>query len=318
MNVLSLFDGMSCGRIALERAGIQVDNYYSSEIKDYAIEVANTNYPQDKKNRLGDVTKNSLWDLPKIDLIIGGSPCQDFSGANKEREGVEGIKSRLFFSFIECLQRFKPKYFLLENVAMKEEHNDFISSLLGNMYPECVEQEELFRTGRLEPYIINSNLVSAQNRKRLYWTNIKGIIQPKNLGLKLNDFLVGGYSDRYKARTLLESDSRPLSTPIKMCHRYFNKGFTTLIFKSEEHCIALKKHFFANFKNKSAEEIDKLTDDIDLSIYDGVRYMTNEEREYCQTIPKGYTNGLTQNEAACVMGDGWTVDVIAHIFKNLT
>ena len=141
--------------------------------------------------------------------------------------------------------------------------------------------------------------------------------QPKDLKLELNDFLINGYSDRKKARTLLESDSRPLSTPIKMCHRYFNTGFTTLIFKSKEHFDELKEHFDKYFKGKSAKEIDSLSIGMDLSIYEGVRYMNNTEREYCQNIPKEYTDSLTQNEAACVLGDGWTCDVIAYILGGI-
>lgn len=300
MNVLSLFDGMSCGRIALERAGIPVNNYYSSEIKNYAIEVANKNYPQDKFNRLGDIIKIKASDLPKIDLLIGGSPCQDFSIANKERKGVEGTKSSLFFEYVRLLKECNPKYFLLENVRMKKVHQDFISSALG-----C------------EPIVINSEKLSPHLRYRLYWTNIPNIEQPNDLGLDLNDFLINGYSDRKKARTLLESDSRPLITPIKMCHRYFNKGFTTLIFKNKEHFDRIEEHFKKNFKGKSAKEIDYLINGMDLSIYEGVRYMNNREREYCQTVTQGYTDTLTQNEAACLLGDGWTVDVIAHIFKNI-
>jgi DNA (cytosine-5)-methyltransferase 3A len=183
---------------------------------------------------------------------------------------------------------------------MKKEHQDFISEVLG-----C------------EPIIINSELIAPHLRHRLYWTNIPNIKQPENLNLKLNDFLVNGYSDRLKARTLLESDSRPLTTPVKMCHRYFNTGFTTLVFKSKEHYTELKKHFDENFKGKSAKEIDLLSVDIDLKIYEGVRYMNNRERESCQTVPEGYTDELTQNEASCILGDGWTVDVIAHIFKNI-
>ena len=300
INVLSLFDGMSCGRIALERANVRVSNYFSSEIKEYAIEVANENYPQDRENRLGDITKIDGYSLPKIDLLIGGSPCQDFSGANKERLGVEGAKSGLFFEYVRLLKETKPRYFLLENVRMKKEHQDFISRILG-----C------------EPIVINSELLAPHLRHRLYWTNIPNVTQPGDLGLKLNDFLVNGYSDREKARTLLESDSRPLSTPIKMCHRYFNKGFTTLIFKSKEHYEELKEHFDFYFKGKSAKEIDALVPNMDLSVYEGVRYMNNREREACQTVPQGYTDSLSQNDAACLLGDGWTVDVIVHIFKNL-
>lgn len=300
MNVLSLFDGMSCGRIALDRAGVKVDNYYSSEIKPYAIKVANINYPQDKENRMGDITKIVDCLLPPIDLLIGGSPCQDFSGANKERLGTDGIKSKLFFEYVRLLKETNPKYFLLENVRMKKEHQDFVSSVIG-----C------------EPIVINSELVAPHLRHRLYWTNIPFLEMPKDKELKLNDFLIDGYSDRDKARTLLESDSRPLSTPIKMAHRYFNTGFTTLIFKDKKHYDDITEHFDINFKGKSAKEIDELSKDIDLSLYDGLRYMNNRERESCQTIPQGYTDSLTQNEAACILGDGWTVDVIAHILKGL-
>ena len=300
MNVLSLFDGISCGRIALERAGIEVDNYYSSEIKPYAIKVANINYPQDKENRMGDILKIVDCLLPPIDLLIGGSPCQDFSGANKERLGVDGIKSKLFFEYVRLLKETNPKYFLLENVRMKKEHQDFVSSIIG-----C------------EPIVINSELVAPHLRHRLYWTNIPFTKMPNDKGLKLNDVLINGYSDRDKARTLLESDSRPLSTPIKMAHRYFNTGFTTLIFKDKEHYKNIKKHFDKHFKGKSAKEIDNISKNMDLSLYDGLRYMNNRERESCQTIPQGYTDSLTQNEAACILGDGWTVDVIAHILKGL-
>jgi DNA-cytosine methyltransferase len=300
MNVLSLFDGMSCGRIALERAGIKVDKDYSSEIKEYAIKVANENYPQDKDYRLGDVTKIKANELSQIDLLIGGSPCQDFSGANKERLGIKGTKSGLFYEYVRLLNECKPKYFLLENVRMKKEHQDLISKEIG-----------------YEPIVINSELVSPHLRHRLYWTNIPNVKKIKNTELQLNNFLEKGYSDRKKARTLLESDSRPLSTPIKMAHRYFNTGFTTLIFKDKEHFNNIKIHFDLNFKGKSAKEIDVLIKSIDLSLYNGLRYMNNREREYCQTIPKGYTDSLTQNEAACLLGDGWTVEVIKYILKEM-
>lgn len=300
MNVLSLFDGMSCGRIALERAGIRVNNYYSSEIKDYAIKVADINYPQDKKNRLDDITKIDGYSLPKIDLLIGGSPCQDFSGANKERLGVNGIKSKLFFEYVRLLKETNPKYFLLENVRMKKEHQDFISEILG-----C------------EPIVINSELVAPHLRHRLYWTNIPVAEMPKDKGLKLNDFLIDGYCPRDKARTLLVSDSRPLKNPLKMVHRDFNTCFTTVIFKNKKHYEDIRYHFNKHFKGKKASEIDKLSKNMELSLYDGVRYMNNREREACQNIPGGYTDCLTQNEAACVLGDGWTVDVIAHILKGI-
>ena len=309
MNVLSLFDGMSCGRIALDRADIKVNNYYSSDIKDYAIKVANNNYPQDQKDRLGDITTIKGSNLPTIDLLLGGSPCQDLSGANKDRSGLDGIKSGLFYELLRLKNEIKPKYFLFENVRMKKEHQNIISKELG-----C------------EPIIINSSLYAPQLRHRLYWTNIPLINQTYS-NIDLNDILENGFSDRKKARCLLESDSRPLSTPIKMFHRYFTTGFTTLIFKSEKHYLDCADHYIKNFKGLKAQVqngqkfggIDqKILDfNIDLSVYEGVRYLTQQEREDCQTVPRGYTKGLTNNQVACILGDGWTIDVIAHIFQGL-
>lgn len=299
LTVLSLFDGMSCGRIALERASVDVEMYISSEVKPHAIRVANEHYPVDKFLRMGDVTKLKGSMLPPIDLLIGGSPCQDFSGANKVREGVNGVKSGLFYEYVRLLNECKPKYFLLENVRMKKEHQDIISAELG-----C------------EPVTINSEALSPQLRHRLYWTNIP-VLPVEDKGITLNDILENGYSDRNKARCLLESDSRPLTTPIKMVHRYFNTGFTTLIFKDKEHYDAIRTHFNTYFKGLSAKGIDYLSRSMDLSLYEGVRYMTNREREACQTVPPGYTDSLTRDESACLLGDGWTVDVIAHIFKGL-
>lgn len=297
MNILSLFDGISAGRVALERAGIKIDKYYASEIDKYAIQIAMKNYPD--TIQIGDVTKVKAENLPKIDMLIGGSPCQGFSFAGKQLN-FDDPRSALFFEFVRLLRECKPKYFLLENVKMKKEYQGVISSYLG-----------------VEPVEINSSLLSAQNRERLYWTNIPNITQPEDKNIMLNDVLEHGYSDRYKARTLLESDSRPLKTPIKMAHRYFNTGFTTLIFKTKEHYCEVKKHFDANFKGKSAIEIDSMSKEIDLSVYDGVRYMTKSEREKCQTMPEKYTEILSDNDASCVLGNGWTVDVIAHILRGI-
>jgi DNA-cytosine methyltransferase len=162
INVLSLFDGMSCGRIALEKLGVKVDNYYASEIDKYAIKVSEANYPD--IIRLGDVKEVTWLGLPKIDLLIAGSPCQGFSFAGKQL-AFDDPRSMLFFEFIRLLKDLQPKYFLLENVKMKKEYQDIISEYVG-----C------------EPIEINSSLVSAQNRKRLYWTNIPDIEQPKDEG----------------------------------------------------------------------------------------------------------------------------------------
>ncbi len=169
MNVLSLFDGMSCGRIALERLGIPVDNYYASEIDKYAIQVSQANYPD--IIQVGDVTELDTSTLPKIDLIMGGSPCQGFSFAGKQL-AFDDPRSALFFEFVRCVEELKPKYFLLENVRMKKEYLDVISEYMG-----------------VEPIMINSALVSAQNRVRYYWTNIPGIEQPEQRGIVLRDIL---------------------------------------------------------------------------------------------------------------------------------
>ncbi|MFA7287279.1 MAG: DNA (cytosine-5-)-methyltransferase [Melioribacteraceae bacterium] len=179
MNVLSVFDGMSCGQIALERTGIKVDNYYASEIDKYAIKVTQKNYPNTK--HIGSVVDVKVEDLPKIDLLIGGSPCQGFSFAGKQLN-FEDPRSKLFFEFVRLKNELNPKYFLLENVKMKKEYQDVISELLG-----------------VEPIMINSSLVSAQNRKRLYWTNIPDIDQPEDKWIFLKDIIEHGLVDRDKS-----------------------------------------------------------------------------------------------------------------------
>jgi hypothetical protein len=300
INVLSLFDGMSCGQIALEKAGIKLNSYYASEIKDDGIKVTQYNYQNTVQ--LGSVLEldiDKILDLGKIDLLIGGSPCQNLSGAmvKEHRNGLDGDKSKLFFEYYRVLQEAKPKYFLLENVgSMDKKDKDIITELLG-----------------VEPIRINSKLVSGQLRNRLYWTNVPNVTQPQDKNIKLNNILENGWSDRDKARCLLESDSRPLTTPLKMFHRYYSTGFTTLIFKSQQHYEDCVNHYDSNFKGMSAKEIDQ--SGINSDVYNGVRYLYQSELEQLQTVPKGYTSNLTRNEAAGLLGDGWTVDVISHILS---
>lgn len=276
--VLSLCDGISCGRLALERAGIKVKQYYASEIKDIAIQVTMDNYPD--TIQLGDVTKihyingileteNGKFNVGKIDIVMFGSPCQTFSIAMKtdKRIGLaDKEKSGLFLECHRILREVNPRYFLMENVArMKDSDRDIISQMMG-----------------VEPIRINSKLVSAQLRDRYYWTNIENVTQPKDKGVLLKDIITSGYVDRDKARALLVSDCRPLTTKEKMIHRY--KKFTTLIWEIEG-------------------------DD------NSVRYMNQIELERCQTVPEGYTKCLNRNDAANVLGDGWTVDIISHILS---
>lgn len=182
MNVLSLFDGISCGRLALERAGIKVDNYYASEIDKHAIKVTQHNYPD--TIQLGDVTKIDFNQFKgKIDLLIGGSPCTQLSVAGNG-QGLEGKESKLFYNYLDALKKIQPKYFLLENVKMKKVWEDIITDFMG-----------------VEPLKINSSLVSAQNRQRLYWTNIPNITQPEDKGILLKD-IVHEYADNLSKEDL--------------------------------------------------------------------------------------------------------------------
>ena len=179
MNVLSLFDGMSCGQIALDQLGIPVNNYYASEIDKYAIEISKKNYPN--TIYLGDVTKVKGEDLEKIDLLLGGSPCQGFSFAGKQLN-FDDPRSALFFEFVRLLKECNPKYFLLENVRMKKEYQDVITEHLG-----------------VEPIMINSALVSAQNRVRLYWTNISCETNIEDKSILLKDILDDSVVDSFPA-----------------------------------------------------------------------------------------------------------------------
>lgn len=189
MNILSLFDGISCGQIALNRAGVKYDNYFASEVDKHAIKITQHNYPN--TIQLGDIRNVFAKDLPKIDLIMGGSPCQGFSFAGKQLK-FDDTRSKLFFEFARFIKECNPKYFLLENVRMDKESENAISKIMG-----------------VNPIQINSALVSAQNRERLYWTNTglkpKGLFgemysdipQPKDKGILLKDILEDEVDEKY-------------------------------------------------------------------------------------------------------------------------
>ena len=314
IKVLSLFDGISIGKLALEELKI-ANEYYASEIKDIAIKVSKDNF--DDIIRLGDVKKvryengilyseNGKFDVGRIDLLIGGSPCQNFSVAMKPkyRLGLQGDKSSLFYEYLRLLNEIKPKYFFLENVAsMRKEERDNIDSMLNT-----------------KSIKINSKLVSGQLRNRLYWTNIEQKLDEiKDRNIKLQDLLEYGYTNREKSRCLTVSDSRPHATPVKMFHRYYGKGFTTLIFKDEKHYNDCKNHYDNNFKGFSAKDIDlKIkNENINLDVYNGVRYLNQLELERLQTVPNGYTKILNRNDSANVLGDGWTLEMIKCLFRGL-
>jgi DNA-cytosine methyltransferase len=217
MNVLSLFDGMSCGRIALDQLGIPVDKYYASEIDKYAIQVAQANYPD--TIHVGDICNLDPEDYKDIDLILAGSPCQGFSFAGKQL-AFDDPRSALFFEFIRLLKAIKPKYFLLENVRMKKEFLQVISEQVSECYPEI--------PFGIEPIFINSSLVSAQSRQRYYWTNIPGIQQPEDKGIVLRDILEDNYdSERDKSYCIDANYSKTGAKP----HHYKDKYRRQLVNK---------------------------------------------------------------------------------------
>jgi site-specific DNA-cytosine methylase len=276
MNVLSLFDGMSCGRIALDRLGIKVDNYYSSEIDKYAMQVSEANYPD--IIQIGDVTKINYDELPQIDLIMGGSPCQGFSFAGKQL-AFDDPRSALFFCFWRAVKHLKPKYFLLENVRMKKEYLDVISEYM-----------------RVEPIMINSALVSAQNRVRFYWTNIPGIEQPEQRGIVLRDILEDGFdSERDKSYCIDAGAFRG---------RYEDDG-----------TIKQKLELRQGGKTNSLTTVQKdnvVTKD---NVY--WRKLTPVECERLQTVPDNYTNHVSNTQRYKMLGNGWTIETITHILKNM-
>ena len=270
LNVLSLFDGMSCGQIALERAGIKVNNYFASEIDKYAIQVAKHNYPN--MQHIGDVTQVKANELPKIDLLIGGSPCQGFSFAGKQLN-FDDPRSKLFFEFVRLLKECKPKYFLLENVKMKKEYEDIITEYLG-----------------VKPILINSSLVSAQNRERLYWTNIQIQGLPDDKGLFLKDVIEIGTGKKLSEQTA----QRPRT--LRNYRSENQKAFCMLA---------------TMWKGSQSNGMTVIDDN-------GLRNITPLECERLQTVPDNYTNVVADTNRYTMLGNGWTVDVIAHIFGGLS
>lgn len=385
--VLSLFDGMSCGQLALQKLGIKVKQYYACEIDKHAIAVTQHNFTN--TIQLGDVTKVFAKDLPKIDLLIGGSPCQGFSFAGKQL-AFHDPRSKLFFEFVRLKNECKPTYFMLENVKMKKEFELVISQYLG-----------------VAPIEINSALLSAQNRVRLYWTNISNepyglfgdmvctIPQPKDKCTLLKDILesdvpvkyylsdkaldylqrdtLGNYSDRLafmnysnkpKSTCLTQNHSKGI--PYNMVTCVASRGRNPENPKSREaglnteqmleprfdgktNCLtsvqkdnlvmhiaeATKKGFIEvkpgecfDFENPNSETrrgrkmedksnclMAKETDFMQFTKDGKIRRLTPTECERLQTVPDGYTNIVSDTQRYRMLGNGWTVDVIAYIFS---
>ncbi len=272
--VLSIFDGMSCGRVALDELNIPVKQYYASEIDPYAITVATNNYMD--TIQLGDVTKVDGHLLPKIDLLIGGSPCQGFSFAGKQLN-FEDPRSKLFFEFVRLLKECKPKFFFLENVRMKKEYQDVISSYLG-----------------VDPVALNSNLISAQNRYRLYWTNIPGYVEPKDEEV----YLPGILETKIKNLKICKVNNTPSRD--KMWYGGKCKNITNELKSS---CLTTKMD---RWNNAGLIEFE-----------DYCRFLTPTEAERLQTLPDGYTTGVSYTERYRMLGNGWTVAAVKEFFKHL-
>lgn len=370
-NVLSLFDGMSCGQIALERAGIKVDNYFASEIDKHAIKVTQANYPN--TIQLGDVTQVKGEDLPEIWLLQGGSPCQGFSFAGKQLN-FEDPRSKLFFEFVRLLKEVKPKYFLLENVKMKKEFQDVISGYLG-----------------VEPIEINSNLVSAQNRKRLYWTNIPNVTIPEDKGILLKDIVhenndevldvtlpnfninpsgKGMNGDVYsiekpKSRTLTTNKGEgqkisiaiaeyivPFDKTLQILDKEVQRGKVgffrkdsqanrvyyihdkaiTLTGESGGGAAKMGQYLFGCItpdrveKRQNGQRFNDGKKFYTLTAQDKhgvliegyIRKLTPIECERLQTIDDNYSSMVSNSQRYKMLGNGWTVDVISHIYQSIT
>jgi DNA-cytosine methyltransferase len=320
MNVLSLFDGMSCGQIALKKLGIPVKNYFASEIDKFAIKVAKANFPD--MVHLGDVqnVKTSGQHLldefdcgHKIDLLIGGSPCQGFSFAGKQLN-FDDPRSQLFFEYIRLLKALKPKYFMLENVKMSKQSQQIITDYLG-----------------VEPVEINSNLVSAQNRRRLYWTNIPVDGVPEDKGIVLADILENGYTDRDKSYCLDASYYK--GGGASNVRLYFEKSRRQIVFGSGMNVIGtiaqpkiLQRA--RGFNKGGLKALDGKTPTISTSAWEHNNHLTLDEGttwrkltpvecERLQTVPDGYTNHVSNTQRYKMLGNGWTVDVVKHLFKGL-
>jgi len=320
MNVLSLFDGMSCGQIALKKLGIPVKNYFASEIDKFAIKVAKANFPD--MVHLGDVqnVKTSGQHLldefdcgHKIDLLIGGSPCQGFSFAGKQLN-FDDPRSQLFFEYIRLLKALKPKYFMLENVKMSKQSQQIITDYLG-----------------VEPVEINSNLVSAQNRRRLYWTNIPVDGVPEDKGIVLADILENGYTDRDKSYCLDASYYK--GGGASNVRLYFEKSRRQIVFGSGMNVIGtiaqpkiLQRA--RGFNKGGLKALDGKTPTISTSAWEHNNHLTLDEGttwrklspvecERLQTVPDGYTDHVSNTQRYKMLGNGWTVDVVKHLFKGL-
>lgn len=309
--VLSLFDGIACGRLALERAGINVKKYYASEICGYSMKIAQKNFPDIIE--IGDIRDINCEDLKDIDIVIGGSPCQSFSTAGKGEGMITKDKieitsldqyleyknkgfefegySYLFWEYVRILKSIKPKYFLLENVKMAEKWKKIITNILG-----------------VEPILIDSELVSAQSRKRLYWTNIPNITQPEDRHIYIDNIIQTDIEHTYLPKTRLDYSNYDKSKVDKSVF----ENTSTQIGSSRKAKNAIRNNGKAYTLRRGNPNgiIDK---------NNNIRFFTPIEAERLQTLPDNYTlvDGISKKQRYEACGNSWTVDVIAHILKNI-
>ena len=296
MKVLSLFDGISCGMVALERAGIPVERYVAYEIEPNVIKISQKNYPQIE--HCGDVTTADFTQYQGFDLLIGGSPCTNWSCAKnhkaKEKKELyinEGTGWELFQQYARALDEAKPTYFLYENnYRISKNIIEAITSILG-----------------VDPVMINSALVSAQNRKRLYWTNIPNIKQPEDKGVMLRDIYIPDPK-------LVKRDERILKSAVKTDH-YIKYDLTEKGYFSQQYRLYFldgKAPTLARCRTET--KVNMLINPDDWATY---KIISPIEAERLQTLPDNYTDCVPKTRRFEAIGNGWTVDVIAHILRGI-
>lgn len=295
MNILSLFDGMSCCQIALNRSGIKYDKYFASEIEPSSIKVTQHNYKD--TIQLGDI-KNISADYftqqgIKIDFLSAGSPCQDFSRSNTSGEGLNGVRSGLFFEFLRLLKELKPRYFILENVIMTKKWENQITELLG-----------------VKPVEINSDIFSAQSRRRLYWTNIPINPLPTNKGLVFGDVIYDNNYKVFKGNDVIKSSKR--LTKNKSYIQWDSNGKKN---KSQWDRAYLLEQKICTLTKIGSNNIN-ICLDYDNDIY---RKLHPIEAERLQTVPYNYTkvDGVSDSKRFQMLGNAWTIDTISHIFSSI-
>ncbi len=307
MKVLSLFDGISCARVALARAGFLYMQYYASEIDKYAVKIAAKNYPDNirlgsvtdihvmypyREYKTGESPQHRTYFFGDVDLLIGGSPCQDLSIAKADRKGLEGSRSSLFWEYVRILKEVRPRYFVFENVAsMPAAAKAAITEALG-----------------VEPIMIDAALVSAQRRKRLFWTNIPDVRLPEDKGILLKDILEDGIAPDDKALTVQATYGK------KVARDYLKKRNGQMVIIQRP-----------RGKNAGGVHTEK-SPTVSASSFeynnmvisgDDLRKLTPIEVERLQCLPDGYTAGISDTQRYKCLGNAFNVDVVAHILRGM-